>query len=658
MVRTLAPEAGFAVKLAVANEWLFEPLLIRQIGATPAGAASLHTTIAPTMLRGSPKENVLPQDAAAWINYRIAPWQTSAEVLDRARAATAGLGVTVDWERPPYEPSPVSSITSRSWQILSAVAASGGEWPVAPGLVTATTDSRSLTGVATDIYRFQAIVASLREFEMIHGTNEHLTLDNLGADDVLLHSPDRHDHAMIAARLRQSVLAATIVLAAACSPREESAPDRPVEPAVLRRGLGAEPDTLDPQHAEDNAALAVLGDLYEGLARSQSDGTAEFGAAESWDISSDGRTYVFKLRRDLRWSNGDALTAAHFAATLEMLTAPGSTAPQAGLYAAIEGVFAEDDRTLRVQLARPMPHLIELLALAAAAPRHPTAAPSAQAPAPPPGNGAFRLRERIVGEQISLERNPNYWDAARVALDAVVYRTITDLGTELNLYRTGELDVTSEVPNAHSAGCAPSVPPNCTSRRTWARTRMRSTSRACLIETRDARSPWRWIVNESRGRSRARASDRHTGGFRMESRHTRRRASRGRRFRTRRPCARRATAWDRASERGAAPKHLALCTDASANHHRTAVALADLWHSALGVDIEILEMEWKVYLDRAARPATATCCGSAGQRTSSIPAAFAGVFESGHPQNTLGYRSPRYDSLLERSRTAPTPGSA
>jgi len=167
------------VKLAVANDWLFEPLLIRQIGATPAGAASLHTTIAPTMLRGSPKENVLPQDAAAWINYRIAPWQTSAEVLDRARAATAALGVTVDWERPPYEPSPVSSISSRSWQILSAVAANGGEWPVAPGLVTATTDSRSLTGVATDIYRFQAIVASLREFEMIHGTNERLTLENL-----------------------------------------------------------------------------------------------------------------------------------------------------------------------------------------------------------------------------------------------------------------------------------------------------------------------------------------------------------------------------------------------------------------------------------------------------------------------------------------------
>ena len=180
MVRALAPEAGLAVRMAVANAWAFEPLLVRQIGATAAGAASLHTTIAPTMLRGSPKENVLPQDAAAWINYRIAPGQTSAEVIERARAATRGLAVEMDWVNPPTEPSPVSSTSSRGWQWIAASAAAGGDWPVAPGLVTATTDSRHLTGVSTDIYRFQPIVASVREFEMIHGTNEHMTLDNLG----------------------------------------------------------------------------------------------------------------------------------------------------------------------------------------------------------------------------------------------------------------------------------------------------------------------------------------------------------------------------------------------------------------------------------------------------------------------------------------------
>jgi carboxypeptidase PM20D1 len=179
MVRTLASESSPAVTLAVANQWLFEPLLVRQIAATPAGAASLHTTIAPTMLRGSPKENVLPQDAAAWINYRIAPGHSAAGVLEHAIEATRGLGVEVEWVQPPYDPSPVSSITSDGYRILAAAASDGGRLPVAPGLVNATTDSRHFTTLADDIYRFQPVVASLDEIEMIHGTNEHLTLENL-----------------------------------------------------------------------------------------------------------------------------------------------------------------------------------------------------------------------------------------------------------------------------------------------------------------------------------------------------------------------------------------------------------------------------------------------------------------------------------------------
>lgn len=179
MVRTLAPDAAPAVRMAVANEWLFEPLLVRQIAATPAGAASLHTTIAPTMLRGSPKENVLPQDAAGWINYRIAPGQSAEGVLRHAVDSTRGLGVNVEWVQPPYDPSPVSSITSDGYRVLAAAASNGGQLPVAPGLVNATTDSRYFATIADDVYRFQPLVLSLREIEMVHGTNEHLTLDNL-----------------------------------------------------------------------------------------------------------------------------------------------------------------------------------------------------------------------------------------------------------------------------------------------------------------------------------------------------------------------------------------------------------------------------------------------------------------------------------------------
>ena len=179
MLRTLAPGAPTPVKMAVANEWLFGPLLISQFSASPAGAAMLHTTIAPTMLKGSPKENVLPQDATAWINYRISPDDSSASVMARAQAAVGKLPVKLSWLKPPEEPSPVSSTSSEGWKLIAAVAGAEANAPVAPSLVLGGTDSRYLSGVAGDVYRFAPTWMSLTDSEMIHGTNEHMTLENL-----------------------------------------------------------------------------------------------------------------------------------------------------------------------------------------------------------------------------------------------------------------------------------------------------------------------------------------------------------------------------------------------------------------------------------------------------------------------------------------------
>jgi len=179
MVRAIAPHASWPARMAVANSWLFEPLLNSQIAATPSGAATLHTTIAPTMLQGSPKENVLPQDATAWINYRIAPGDTVDGVMARAKDATRGLNVRLSWATKADDPSPVSSTSSDGWKTIAALASENGKVPVAPALVTAATDSHSLIPVSSNIYRYQALAASIRDMEMIHGTNEHMTLDNL-----------------------------------------------------------------------------------------------------------------------------------------------------------------------------------------------------------------------------------------------------------------------------------------------------------------------------------------------------------------------------------------------------------------------------------------------------------------------------------------------
>ena len=179
MIKAVAPYAGGIVKVAAANTWLFGPVLISTLAKSPASAATLHTTIAPTMLKGSPKENVLPQDATAWINYRIAPGQTAQDVMDRATSATRGLDVQLSWEGKTHDPSPVSSASSEGWKWLAALASEDGSIPVAPGLVTAGTDSRYMTGVAQDVYRFAPMHASINEFGMVHGTNEHMSLENL-----------------------------------------------------------------------------------------------------------------------------------------------------------------------------------------------------------------------------------------------------------------------------------------------------------------------------------------------------------------------------------------------------------------------------------------------------------------------------------------------
>ena len=179
MLKAIAPHASLPVRVFAANTWLFSPLLVKVTAKTPAGAAMLHTTIAPTMLKGSPKENVLPQDATAWINYRIAPGDNSAKVMGQAKAAVGKLPVELSWVKTPDEPSAISSTSSDAWKILAGLAADESQAPVVPGLVTAGTDSRYLAPVAVDVYRFQPLLLKVDETKMIHGTDEHLTIANV-----------------------------------------------------------------------------------------------------------------------------------------------------------------------------------------------------------------------------------------------------------------------------------------------------------------------------------------------------------------------------------------------------------------------------------------------------------------------------------------------
>lgn len=179
MIEALAAKKGGGTKMAVANQWLFGRSLKNRLGAAPTTAAAFHTTIAPTMLEGSPKENVLPQSASALINYRIAPWNSSADVMARAKEAVGDIKVDLAWVKPPREPSRVSSTSSQGWKWIAAAArADAPDAVLTPTLVVAGTDSRSMEPVSEDVYRFMPMHFSLKESAMIHGTNEHMAIDS------------------------------------------------------------------------------------------------------------------------------------------------------------------------------------------------------------------------------------------------------------------------------------------------------------------------------------------------------------------------------------------------------------------------------------------------------------------------------------------------
>ena len=242
------------------------------------------------------------------------------------------------------------------------------------------------------------------------------------------------------------------------------------QPLILHRGIGPEPESLDPHRARSEAALTVLRDLYQGLTELGSAGTPVLAAADRCETSADGLTYTFHLRGGGRWSNGDRVVAEDFAAAWRRLVDSKTAAQYAQLLAPVRGasaitagsaapeslgVRAADDATLVVDLVRPTPYFLGLLAHPATFPIHrPSLALNGRRFARPGvmiSNGAFVLSGWDFGSHVSTRRNPYYWDRANNSWDGVDYYSMPEAAAEFRAFRSGELDLTSTVPAAQAA---------------------------------------------------------------------------------------------------------------------------------------------------------------------------------------------------------------
>ena len=447
---------------------------------------------------------------------------------------------------------------------------------------------------------------------------------------------------------------------------------------ILRKGNGAEPESLDPHRAEGVPSADILRDLFEGLITEAPDGALIPGAAETWTISPDGRIYTLRLRANGRWSNGDPVTAEDFAFSLRRSADPATLSEYGANLYPIEnaeavvngklppdrlGVRAVDARTLEIRLHSPTPYFLGLLTHATTYPVHRPSLLKFGDRFTRPGNlvsnGAYRLNAWVVQSHLQLTRNPYYWENDKTIINEVWYYPIENADSELNRYRANEFDLTFTLPNR-------SIP--------WLRKNLPqelhlSTYLGSYVYGFNTSQP-PFKDNIPLRKAMAMALDRDilvnkiTGAGEV--------ASYGwvppvTGYKNQQPVW---ASWTQAQRNDEArrlyraagyspekPLRVELLYNTEINHRRLAVAMAAMWRDVLGVETELMNEEWPVFLQtRRTRIDTQVFrYGWIGDYND--PHTFASILESRHGLNDMAYSNPRYDALLLKASQEADPAA-
>ncbi len=227
---------------------------------------------------------------------------------------------------------------------------------------------------------------------------------------------------------------------------------------VLNLATSSDIPSLDVSKSTDQSSFQTMNTTMEGLTRIDEKGKVKPGVAESWKASEDGLTWTFKLRDNSKWSNGDPVTAKDFEYSWKRTLTPETASEYGYIMADIVGateapdkgvdgvgVKAIDDKTLEVKLTRPVSYFAELMSFQVFFPQNQKFVESC-------GekygtgvdyqvyNGPFTLKTWKMEDQFSMEKNPDYWDAANVKLNKINNKVVKETGAEVSLYEDGQID--------------------------------------------------------------------------------------------------------------------------------------------------------------------------------------------------------------------------
>ena len=440
------------------------------------------------------------------------------------------------------------------------------------------------------------------------------------------------------------------------------------EKQTLVRNNGAEVQSLDPHKIEGVPESNVNRDLFEGLLVTDVDGHPAPGVAEKWD-NKDFKVWTFHLRKDAKWSDGTPVTAEDFVYSWQRLANPNTASPYAsylqyGHIANIDdiiagkkpvtdlGVKAIDANTFEVTLSEPVPYFYKLLV-------HPSVSPVPKSavekfgekwtqPANIVTNGAYKLKDWVVNERMVLERNPQYWDNAKTVINQVTYLPISSEVTDVNRYRSGEIDMTyNNMPIELFQKLKKEIPKEvhvdpylCTyyyeinnQKAPFTDVRVRTALKLAL--DRDI------IVNKVKNQGDLPAysyTPPYTDGMKLVEPEWFKWSQEKRNEEAKKLLAEAGYTADK-------PLTFSLLYNTSDLHKKLAIAVASIWKKNLGVNVKLENQEWKTFLDTRHQGtfdvARAGWCADYNEPTS-----FLNTMLSDSSNNTAHYKSPAFDKLI------------
>ncbi|EAA9690048.1 oligopeptide ABC transporter substrate-binding protein OppA [Salmonella enterica subsp. arizonae serovar 13,23:gz51:-] len=471
---------------------------------------------------------------------------------------------------------------------------------------------------------------------------------------------------------KKSLIAAGI-LAALMAASAANAADVPAgvqlaDKQTLVRNNGSEVQSLDPHKIEGVPESNVNRDLFEGLLISDVEGHPSPGVAEKWE-NKDFKVWTFHLRKNAKWSDGTPVTASDFVYSWQRLADPNTASPYAsylqyGHIANIDdiiagkkpatelGVKALDDHTFEVTLGEPVPYFYKLLV-------HPSVSPVPKTavekfgdkwtqPANIVTNGAYKLKNWVVNERIVLERNPQYWDNDKTVINQVTYLPISSEVTDVNRYRSGEIDMTynnmpielfqklkKEIPNEVRVD-----PYLCTyyyeinnQKAPFNDVRVRTALKLAL--DRDI------IVNKVKNQGDLPGysyTPPYTDGAKLVEPEWFKWSQKKRNEEAKKLLTEAGFTADK-------PLTFDLLYNTSDLHKKLAIAVASIWKKNLGANVKLENQEWKTFLDTrhqgAFDVARAAWCADYNEPTS-----FLNTMLSDSSNNTAHYKSPAFDKLI------------